>query len=401
MRILICASSLPLPPLNGFRLLLHALVRELGREHEVRVVGFRQPDQPMRWESIPQLRAVPTSSLAGVRRGARVPGALVRGEPVDTREVVTRLWPVVSDELERFQPDIVHATSGRVAALGPRITGAPRVLGAVDARHLNVLARAREATGLRRLALVDEARRIRSFIAAIYPAFDHVTVVTDADRAALHDIDPGLRITVVPNGVDTEHFRPIAPDHTEPRIAFTGSMGYAPNVAAARHLACEVLPAVRAQRPDASLVLAGRDPAPAVRALEAPPAVTVTGQVPDLRPWLVGSRVFAAPMRSGTGIKNKLLEAMACGLPCVVSPLSLQGLACRPGHDVLVADDTAATVDALLAVLDDDTLARTLGASARRYVEGNHSWASVRLEHEAIYHRLLGSRAAHGSPRDR
>jgi polysaccharide biosynthesis protein PslH len=229
-----------------------------------------------------------------------------------------------------------------------------------------------------------------------------VTVVTAEDREALLRLDPTLAITAIPNGVDTDLYRP--DPQTEPvvdQVVFTGTMDYAPNVTAAHSLAREVLPRVRRQHPRATLVLAGRQPAPSVRALASLPGVTVTGEVPDIRPWLVGSQVFAAPMTSGTGIKNKVLEAMACGLPCVASPLALQGLEVAADRQVVVADDVDATAAAIGRILDDPRRAERLGQEARRYVEEHHSWARVGAEHLRLYDEVVRAAAAGSGPRDR
>lgn len=393
MRILICASSAPLPPMNGFRLLLGELVAALRVRNEVRVVAPVHGDQMATGVHDPDLSLCAAPHRTRIQSLRQLPGALVRGRPLTDDRLAARVWPLVERELTTFSPDVVHVTSGRMAALGRRLTGVPTLLGAVDARHLNLEARASTATGPFRLALRDEARRVRRLIAADYRRFGHVTAVTTEDREALLDVDPQLEISVVPNGVDTSYFRPLAGTAPDPnRVVFTGTMGYAPNVTAAEFLANEVLPRLRRRRP-ANLVLAGRNPAPAVSLLDRAPDITVTGEVPDIRPWLVGSRVFAAPMRSGTGIKNKLLEAMACGLPCVVSPLSLQGTRCRDGRELLVAETAEETAEALARIMDDDALAARLGRSARTYVERHHSWSAV----GRVYERLFADLAAGGA----
>jgi polysaccharide biosynthesis protein PslH len=391
MRVLICASAAPLPPMDGFRLLLDQLVRGLRASHEVRIVAPWPAEQPPPPRPA-DLRLVPTRRGGRLMGAVTAPGPLLRSRPLSDDRRVTALWPAVEHELATFSPDVVHVTSGRLAGMASRLAGWPTVLGAVDARHLNVSAKADAASGLLRLILREQARRIRHLIATDYDGFGHITVVTAEDRDALLAIDPNLPISVVPNGVDTTVFRP---DPDVPRdasqVVFTGTMSYAPNVTAASFLATDILPRVREQRPGVRLVLAGRKPAPTVVALADRPGVTVTGEVPDIRPWLLGSQVFVAPMTSGTGIKNKLLEAMACGLPCVASPLALQGLEVRDGREVLIADGASATAAAIDRVLADPPLADQLGREARRYVERQHSWSRVVADHVGLYERVRGT----------
>jgi glycosyltransferase involved in cell wall biosynthesis len=239
---------------------------------------------------------------------------------------------------------------------------------------------------LRRRLLRAEAGRVRRFERSEYGRFGRVVVVSDADAAALRSVSPGLDVTVVPNGVDASHY---APDPTverdERRIVFTGVMSYAPNVLAAEFLARRVFPLVRTAVPEARLAIVGRKPAPRVAALAGLDGVEVTGEVPDIVPWLAGSRVYACPMISGTGIKNKLLEAMASGAPCVVTPLALQGLTAEPERDVLVGADEQELASQLVRVLTDDGLAGRLGPAGRAYVLANHDWSAVARAYEAVY----------------
>jgi glycosyltransferase involved in cell wall biosynthesis len=186
--------------------------------------------------------------------------------------------------------------------------------------------------------------------------------------------------------VDSEQFAPNRQVEPETgHIVFTGAMGWAANVTAARSLALEVLPRVRARRPDAHLSLVGRDPPPAVVALERLDGVHVTGEVPDVRPWLWRAQVYACPMTSGTGIKNKLLEALACGSACVATPLSCQGTELRHERELLIAADRDATAAAIVRLLADGTLRARLAHAGRAYVVERHSWASVARAFERVY----------------
>jgi glycosyltransferase involved in cell wall biosynthesis len=394
MRILICAAEAPLPPVNGFRVLLTALRRELRLEHDVRVLAFRSPDQDAPQADEGDLHLLPRPGDDGAAALMETIRAVARGRPLRADRLAAPMAGPLHMELNTFQPEVVHVTSGRLAGLGRLLTGRPSTLGALDAMHLNVEARALVASGVRRRLLRAEVGRVRKFEAAEYRRFGHVVVVSEADRTALLEIDPSLAITVIPNGVDVQFFRPDRDAAVNrSRIVFTGVMSYAPNVLAAEFLAREVFPQVRAQWPDAQLAIVGRAPSARVSALADLPGVEVTGEVEDLRPWLRESRVYACPMTSGTGIKNKLLEAMACGLPCVATPLALQGLDVTAGEQVLVgtsADQLAREIGRMLA---DDGLATRLGAAARQHVCTEHDWSAVARRYVSIWE---GVRLARG-----
>jgi glycosyltransferase involved in cell wall biosynthesis len=174
-------------------------------------------------------------------------------------------------------------------------------------------------------------------------------------------------------------------------ILFTGVMSYPPNITAAEFLARRVMPRVRAVRPCARLAIVGRAPAESVRALDGLNGTDVIGEVPDMTTWLNRGRVYACPMLSGTGIKNKLLEALSTGVPAVVNPRALGGLSVTPGHELLVGEDQDELASHIVKVLADDNAAKALSRAGRDYVLANHSWKAVGRAYEQVYAEALES----------
>lgn len=157
-------------------------------------------------------------------------------------------------------------------------------------------------------------------------------------------------------------------------------MSYAPNVDAARCLVEEIMPLVWNSLPDATLLLAGADPAPAVRALAAKSPkgrVVVSGRLPDIRTAYAAAQIFVAPMRIGTGMQNKLLEAMSMQLPCVTTPLAASPLGAHPGSHLLVGDSPAQLAKQILLLLSSPTLCSQLADAGRRFVQEHYSWPAA------------------------
>jgi glycosyltransferase involved in cell wall biosynthesis len=391
VRILLCADEAPLEPTtSGFRRAVAGLTRELEREHEVRILAFRKPDQagsPVP----PNVRALDWPSDGPVSKVRLLASAVLEGRPMRTAELPALLAAPLREELATFDPDVVQITPARIARLG-RAIPRPTVLMAMDAWHLNVLAKTQTAGRLRSAFFRSEERRIRRIGARAYRGFDRVVVSSRDDGEAIRSLDPTLDYSVIPIGVDARAWGSVErPSATPPRIVFHGVMSYPPNVEAAEHLATRILPLVRAGRPDASLAIVGRDPTPSVRRLVSLPGVQVTGAVEDIGPWLQGSRVWAGPFRSATGIKTKVLEAMASSLPCVVTPLGKRGLEMEPGVEVLVGEDDRALADHLVELLADPERAARIGRAARARVLETYDWPAVRRAYERVYEEAIAA----------
>lgn len=227
----------------------------------------------------------------------------------------------------------------------------------------------------RALFLAKHRRYERVFL----PPVGLATFVSEADRDSFARRHPRLPLTVIPNGADLERFARPADRPVEtlgPSVLFTGNMGFPPNEDAAEHLVRDVAPRVWRRRPEVRFVLAGAEPSARVQAL-AGERVEVTGWVEDLRPYLWAAGVVALPMRIGTGIKNKLLEAWAASAAVVATPRACQGVPARDGENLLVAAGPGPFAEALLCVLDDAGLRARLAAGGIQAVRAHHAWPAL------------------------
>jgi glycosyltransferase involved in cell wall biosynthesis len=226
----------------------------------------------------------------------------------------------------------------------------------------------------------SERQLVRSFYA---------TLVTSAnDKSCLERLAGEVlpRVSVLPNGVDTAYFYPTDEPKSPAEVVFSGKLSYHANITAALHLVKKVMPYVWAARPEARLVLAGKDPArELVRLGQADARVIVTGTVDDLRPFLRRATVAAALVPYGVGIQNKVLEAMACGTAVVGSPQAAAALQVTPGTEMLVVKGAQAQAMALLQVMNDDLIRTNLSAAGRDYVIKKHGWQQIVGKLEAIY----------------
>lgn len=226
---------------------------------------------------------------------------------------------------------------------------------------------------------------------AIAERADRVVVVSAEDAVEL-----ARPCTVIPNGVDLEEFpwRPLAGGAG---LVFTGALSTGPNRDGARWLAEEVLPIVRAARPDAHLEIVGAGPPAEVRALGSLDGVTVVADVPSVRPHLERAAVAAVALRVGSGTRLKALEALAVGRPVVGTAIGLEGLGLRVGEHALVADDAPAFAAAVLALLEDPGRAEALAVAGRALVEERFGWASIGSAFAALVEAAAAEGPGHSS----
>jgi len=307
---------------------------------------------------------------------------------------------IAESALEALRPDVIHVEHLRGAWYGLRLKAwlakhklaVPVVWDSVDS--ISLLFRQAASQSRRwvsRLVSSFELGRTESYEGWLTSQFRTVLVTSPADREALAALAAPARrkpdLRVIPNGVDLDYFGadlglPREPD----TLVLSGKMSYHANVTMAVFFVREVLPLVRAHRPDTKVWIVGKDPAPEVQALAADPAITVTGAVPDVRPYLQRATLAVAPIAYGVGIQNKVLEAMACRTPVVATRQAVSALQVEPGRDVLVATGPAALAEKTLELLAQPARRDAVGRAGRAYVETHHDWRQIVSRLEETYH---------------
>jgi hypothetical protein len=352
----------------GYRIVLLSVV---GADHRPEHVDA-MADRTERVETFRSLDRAAGAIPRFTRRVRRVlPGG---GEPAAQR-MAERIEAIRSDE----QIDAVIFSGRRTDAALAALDGLPVVVDMCDATSLRLEREMEVARPSRRAVLEMHVRRVRQIERLMMARADRLFFASARDLEALM---PGAtpdrldHAAVIPNGVDTDFWSRSSPTLGTDEIVLTGAMSYGPNVDASVRLAEAILPLVRREVSDARLTIVGRDPAAAVTALAGIDGVTVTGYVDDVRPYLDRAAVFAAPLRFGAGIQNKLLEAMAMSVPSVVSDLAADGLRTVGGDvpPVVIADGDAETAAAIVTELRRVATDPRPDEAARAYVQTNFSW---------------------------
>jgi glycosyltransferase involved in cell wall biosynthesis len=351
-----------------------------------------------------RVMTVPISGAAALARCGR---ALVSPRPLQVAYCAEpQLEVAVRDIVADADFDVAHIEHIRAAPLVRVLGHLPSVYDAVDCMTLLLRRLARHTRlGLRRMVLREELRRLWPFEPEACLQFDRVVTTSELDRRALRSLCRGFiarqdgrlapasaaraglreRIVAIPNGVDCEYFRPAASPTPAPQILFWGRLGYAANADAVRHFAHKVLPIVRREVASARFVVVGADPGRSVRAMAGRGEIELHASVPDIRPFLREAAVAVAPMRVAVGVQNKVLEAMASGVPVVCTPGARQGIDAQDGEHVLVGPDAQTLAQHVVRLLLDREFSARIAGSAREQVERAHSWEVAAARLEAVY----------------
>lgn len=376
--LLTVATLPPLPVRNGYALRVSGLLHALAEWWSIVLLAPHAPDGSQLPDSIARHEHI---ALAGP--GLTYPW---RFDGAALGEALHRLAATHRPHRALVWPGAESAWLGGGADLPPA------VMDMIDCNPLefwhDVVAGPdlrRRVGAARELAIATwHARRaVRGFAAT--------TCVGERDAAWLTRIGGKASVHVVPNGVALPPASSLLPEAPVPTLAFTGTLDFPPNIDAVRHAVTLVWPLVRAAVPDARLLVAGRRPVPEIAALHGRDGIAVRADLPDLVPLLGEAWAAIAPMRTGAGIKNKVLEAWACARPVVLSALATNGLVLPPGHAGLVRDDPRGMADAVIGLFRDAPARHALGQAARALVAERFTWQAAAAQIDTLL-RGIGPR---------
>lgn len=379
MRIFFVCQRVPFPPNRGDKITTFNEVRHLGRTHEVHVFCLADGREDL--ANIEGLRdctaSVTAVPVSGWRSRLRALLALPGSGALSVAAMnEARLHAAIRRRFAELKPDLIMVYSSNVAQYAEPFAQTPRLMQFAELDALKWRDYAARALPPMRWLYALEARRLLDYERHIARSFSHGLVCTQAEAQAFQAAIPGAPVSIVRNGVDLDFFRPAGATKLPRSLVFTGVMNYAPNADAAIWFCQDILPLIRRTVPDVHLTICGSRPSKPVLRLASLPGVEVTGRVPDVRPYLDRAEVFIAPLRLARGIQNKVLEAMAMGLPVVASTTVANGAAIPEGEGIVAADTPAAFAAHVVRLLGDAPYRLAMAARARAAVEQTYDWPS-------------------------
>ena len=398
MRILFLTQIIPYPPDAGPRVKTwHVLQYLIGAGHEVILASFVRPDEepyvamlqkvctavytvPMKRSRLADVGYMLRSSITGR------PFLIERDDLPAMRELVQRL--LATEAIDIIHADQLTMTQFALDVQPCTIFDAHNATWTITQRMFT------DTPWFLRLLLRLETERTKRYEGMLVRAFDHTLVVIRQDRQALLQGVPeaertavGQRIRVVPIAVDTYKLQPVVRQPDSTNIMTLGSLHYPPNADGIRWFVREVFPLIQQQAPEATLTIIGKNPPADFLQLAAqqPHVVKVTGYVPDLTPYMAAAALLVVPVRAGSGMRVRLLEAFARGMPAVTTTIGLEGIEATHGREVLVADEPIDFAQTTLALLRDPEQQQFLAENGRQLAETKYDWHIALKKMDAVY----------------
>lgn len=374
MKIFVIASRIPYPLEKGDKLRIYNQVKELSKNHEILLCclhdGKIHPKARIELEAI--CAKVEFVKLNRIKILINLFFNIFSSKPFQVsyfyqKKAQREIDKIIVD----FNPDHIYAQLIRTSEYVKLKHHIPKTLDYMDSFSKGMQRRVQNAPIIFKAIFESEAKRLLRYENLIYDYFENHTIISEQDRDEIWH-EKRKNIYVIPNGLDANYFYP-AEREKKYEILFSGNMSYIPNVDAAYFLAKEIFPLVQKELPDCRLMIAGAKPHAKIEALRSH-SIFVSGWMDDIREAYWASELFVAPLRLGSGLQNKLLEAMATKLPSITSPLANNALGATDKKEILIASDPKEFAGQIIYLLQNKEEAAIIAENAYHFVCSNFNW---------------------------
>ncbi len=393
MRISILASRFPYPIEKGDKLRLYHQLRGLSANHEIHLIALNEISiDPADYNHLKQYcESIHILDIGKWKPKLSLLKSLSNALPFQVQYFYQqKVKQEIHNILKEIKPDVIYCQLIRMAEYVREIN-LPKVLDYMDSFSLSAERRVKHDHFFSKMFFKSEHNRVKKYEASLVKDFDQLTIISNQDYDYMIS-NSGIskdKLSVISNGLDINHFTPIE-KRKEFEIGFIGNMGYRPNILAAYFLIKKILPLVNKK---VKTQIAGTRPAQSIRNL-ANNDIIVTGWMADIRDAYNNSLIFVAPIFTGAGQQNKILEAMAMGLPCVTTVVVNESIKAEHGKEIFVANNENEFAELINTLLEDEDLRNRVGELARKYVEEHYSWET---ENKKLEELLIKATYGNGS----
>ena len=367
-KLLYITSRFPFPLEKGDKLRAFHQIKFLSKEFDIYLVSLSEKDVPVedKNELFPYLKELKTFEIEGyfLFNALRY---LVSKKPLQLAYFhSSKAKNYIQGLVEKENIQICFSQLIRTAELSKELV-IPKVIDYMDAFSEGFKRQSEQYSGVKSLLYRLEGKRIANYESSIRSNYNNAYIISEQDKDLLN-----LPLSILKNGIDSS-FRETLSVKKEFQLCFVGNMSYPPNVLAAEFLVQQILPLVQIEYPNAKLLIAGAKPSAKVKSLESK-AVKVSGWMEDIRQAYSSSKIFVAPLFIGTGLQNKLLEAMAQGLPCITTELCNNALQAIEGKQILISNTRESFAENIISILNNPDSFDKQIASAKGFIKVSYDW---------------------------
>lgn len=380
MRIFVLLPRVPFPLNKGDKLRAYHQIRVLSQKHDIYLFALSDNNKDLQY--VNELRnLVPKITVFKLKKWEVYLNIifclLFTKKPIQTAYFFnSKAKRKINQIINDFKPDVVYNQLLRTAEYVKNRDDVHKVIDFQDAFSMGMKRRAEKSSGFMKMVFILEFKRLEKYEADIFNYFQRYSIISNPDRLLIKHPEKN-DIEIIENGVDFDFFKPIDAKK-EYDIVFTGNMNYPPNIKSAEYLANVIVKKLAKLKPDVKVLIAGASPHQRVKNLKSD-NIYVSGWLEDIRDAYSKSKVFVAPMQIGTGLQNKLLEAMAMKIPCVTSELANNALNAKEEEEIFVGSSEEEYIKHITKLLDNSELAEKISLNAYKFVRENYSWeASVK-----------------------
>lgn len=367
------ASRFPYPLEKGDKLRAFNLLKGLSKTHQIHLIALSSEEIKESWfnEVKPFTSAITVYKLNPLLQWFRIIFCLLTNQPFQVAYFTSfTVKRSIKKQLASLAPNHIFCQMIRPAEYVKNYHHCNKTIDYMDTLSIGMERRAQKAPWITRWIYKMESQRLKEYEQRIFNYFEFQTMISQQDVHYIAHPDQ-RKIQVIPNGIDTDFFYPMNRPKDAYDLVFVGNLSYAPNIDAMQWFADHVL----THKPNWRLLIAGANPSAGfIQSLKKYTNISVEGWQPDIRKAYARGKVFIAPMQIGTGMQNKLLEAMAMGIPCITTPLASEALDVIPGKDILVARNEVEFLNHISFLLNNQEEAETLGGQGRTTVNKIYSW---------------------------
>lgn len=376
-KLLVITSRFPFPLDKGDKLRVYHQIKQLAKSTEVHLVSLS--NQTISGEQLAELKEFcKTVSVYKINKLGSLfslVGALFNKKPFQVALFYNRsIHKSIKAKIREVQPDHIYCQLVRCAEYVKEEFDIRKTIDFMDVLSKGIERRISTSPFYLKKILQIEAERLKVYENIMFEYFDSHAIISSQDQELIYHTKRN-EIQIIPNGIDTEFFSPKENKKKEFTLLFNGNMQYRPNVKSAIYIVNNILPIVQQEIPQANLLISGTSPTKEILEL-ASEKVIISGWMDDIRDAYNNAEVFIAPMQIGTGLQNKLLEAMAMKLPCVTSKLANNALKAKPNQEILIGNSKEEYAQLIVDLLKTPSKREEIALAGQQYVRENFNWES-------------------------